>query len=96
MGQVFLESLDGLVDELAVGRGVPSEPVASVAVEAIAVEHRWSVGAVTVLGVVASAWGFLGGFSLGILGDWRQSSGFQGAGNHIGQDFTVLQGEHRH
>ena len=37
---VILERLDDVVDELAVRRGVPSEPVASVAVETLAVEDR--------------------------------------------------------
>lgn len=38
--QMLLERLDYLVDELAVRGGVPAEPVARVAAEAVATEHR--------------------------------------------------------
>lgn len=37
---VVLEGVDDVVDEVAVRRGIPSEPVASVAVETLAVKHR--------------------------------------------------------
>lgn len=59
---MVLEGLDGLVDELAVWGGVPPEPIACVAVEAVAVEHRWLVGVVAVLAAVD--WRFLGRFFL--------------------------------
>ena len=36
---MVLEGFDGLVDELAVGGGVPAEPEGGVAVEAVAVEE---------------------------------------------------------
>ena len=40
---MILERLDDFVDELAVRRRVPAEPVASVAVETLAVEDGWLV-----------------------------------------------------
>lgn len=38
--QMLLEGFNGLMNELAVGGGVPAEPEAGVAVEAVAVEER--------------------------------------------------------
>ena len=77
MSYVVLKCFNGLVDELVVWQGVPFEPVACVAVETVALKHRWLVGIVGVVGVavvtvlVVVIWGFLWWFSLGILGDWR-------------------------
>ena len=98
---MVLKRFNGLVDELAVRRGVPFEPVACVAVETVALKHRWLVGIVGVVGVavvtvlVVVIWGFLWWFSLGILGDWRWGCGFHGAGNHVSKDFTVFKRKNR-
>ena len=92
MGEMILEGFNGLVDELAVWRGVPPEPVAGVAVEAIAVKNGWLM----VMGnIVEVCWGFLGWLSLGIFGDWRWGCGFHGACNHVSKDFTIFQRKNR-
>lgn len=41
VGQMLLECLDYLVDELAIRGRVPAEPEAGVAVEAVTPKHRW-------------------------------------------------------
>ena len=87
------------MDELAVRQGVLFEPVACVAVETVALKHRWLMGIVGVVVVVTVLvvviWGFLWRFSLGILGDWRWGYGFHGAGNHVSKDFTIFKRKNR-
>ncbi|KDO81826.1 hypothetical protein CISIN_1g034554mg [Citrus sinensis] len=90
---MVLKGFNGLVDELAIGRGVPSEPVTRVTVEAIAVEHRGPMIVVTIT-ITASGRCFLGRLSLDV--GRRRGCGsrrFDGPGDEVSKHFTVLQRE---
>lgn len=79
---MVFESFDGLVNELAVGRRIPAEPEAGVAVEAVAVKKRRRIMAAALL---------LGALLLVFVsGKKGRVCGFEGSGDHVGQDFALL------
>ena len=110
-GEVVLEGLDDAVDEVAVGRAVPADPEARVAVEALALEHGRLVVPMpmpmpmpmntnTDSTVVAAAAGLrlFGWFLLGGgRGGIRASvgGGFERPREHVGEDLAVLEGKDR-
>ncbi|KAM1043804.1 hypothetical protein PS2_034748 [Malus domestica] len=65
VSQVVLEGFDGLVDELVVGGRVPLEPLASVAVKVVAIEHWRLMGGRGAGGILRT---FLGSLFFGVLG----------------------------
>lgn len=80
---MVLEGIDDLVDEVAVGGGVPPEPVADVAVEAVAIEER------RVVSVALVREGSLGGPFFGAHNNAR----VHGPSNHVSEDLTVFDRE---
>ncbi|KAF7839646.1 uncharacterized protein G2W53_008128 [Senna tora] len=71
-GEVILEGVHNLVDELAIRRRIPPVPVASVAIKAVAIEERRRG--------VGVREGFLGGLLLG----GENGGGIDGPSDHVG------------
>ena len=64
---MVLKCFNGLVDELAVWQGVLFEPVACVAIETVALKHRWLIGIVGgVVVVVVDAVGVVAAVVVGV------------------------------
>lgn len=81
---MLLEGFDGLVDELAVRRRVPPEPIAGIALETPAIEARGFVGTRRFLWL---------SLAIGVGAVVEGKSGLERAGNHVSEDFSVLERE---